>query len=60
MQLSSLRALGALIQECAPRMQLWKGTIVSAVAKCWVGIIDASVEDTGGLSYPSMRLDCLT
>ncbi|KIM83994.1 hypothetical protein PILCRDRAFT_68800, partial [Piloderma croceum F 1598] len=47
MQLSSLRALHVLIDECLPRMPRWKGTILDAVAKCWVGIIDSGVNDPG-------------
>jgi hypothetical protein len=47
MQLVSLRVLGFLIDECLPRMPRWKGTILDAVAKCWVGIIDLGVDDLG-------------
>ncbi|KAF8495225.1 hypothetical protein F5888DRAFT_1713222 [Russula emetica] len=36
LQLTSLRALETVIQECSPRIENWKGTIVEGVAKCWV------------------------
>lgn len=45
LQLSSLRALETVIQECAPRIQYWKGTIVEGVAKCWVALWDAKKSD---------------
>jgi len=47
MQLSSLRALGVLVDECAPRMPRWKGTVIDGVAKCWVGIVDTGIDDPG-------------
>lgn len=47
MQLSSLRALHVLIDECSPRIPRWKGTILDAVTKCWVGIIDSGANDPG-------------
>ena len=46
-QLNSLRTLGFLVDECTPRMLRWKGIILDAVAKCWVGIVDAGVDDPG-------------
>jgi len=51
MQLSSLRALHVLIDECSPRIARWKGTILDAVAKCWVGIIDSGADDPGTRGY---------
>ncbi|KAH9059363.1 hypothetical protein EDB87DRAFT_1622556 [Lactarius vividus] len=47
LQLSSLHALGTVMQECAPRIQYWKGTIVEGVAKCWVALWDANRADEG-------------
>ncbi|KAH8985889.1 hypothetical protein EDB92DRAFT_2024276, partial [Lactarius akahatsu] len=47
LQLSSLHALGTVMQECAPRIQYWKGTIVEGVAKCWVALWDAKKADEG-------------
>jgi len=40
LKLSSLRALTAIIKVCQPRMEFWKGTILSATAKCWVYEVD--------------------
>jgi len=40
LQLSSLHALGTVIQECGRRIENWKGTIVEGVAKCWVVLWD--------------------
>ncbi|KAF8264301.1 hypothetical protein EI94DRAFT_1772709 [Lactarius quietus] len=45
LQLSSLHALGTVMQECAPRIQYWKGTIVEGVAKCWVALWDPKKVD---------------
>jgi hypothetical protein len=45
LQLSSLRALGAVIRECAPRIEHWKGTIVEGLAKCWVVLWDGKKTD---------------
>jgi hypothetical protein len=46
--MSSLHALETVVQECAPCMQYWKGTILEGVAKCWVTLWDAgeAVEGT--------------
>jgi len=45
LQLSSLRALGTVIQECESRIENWKGTIIEGVAKCWVTICDGKMAD---------------
>jgi hypothetical protein len=39
------------MQECAPCMQYWKGTILEGVAKCWVALWDAkeAVEESENL-----------
>ncbi|KAI0260491.1 hypothetical protein BC834DRAFT_900075 [Gloeopeniophorella convolvens] len=47
LQLSSLRALRTVIQECAPRMEKWKGTIIEGVAKCWVVLEDTNASGEG-------------
>ena len=39
------------MQECAPRMQYWKGTIVEGVAKCWVALWDAKKADEGMYAF---------
>ncbi|KAJ7762837.1 hypothetical protein DFH07DRAFT_739057 [Mycena maculata] len=41
LQISSLRALSAVINACPERMTQWKGTILNAVGRCWVGIVDS-------------------
>jgi hypothetical protein len=41
LQISSLRALSALINACPERMPYWKGTILNGVARCWVGTVDS-------------------
>jgi hypothetical protein len=51
LQLSSLRALGTVMQECAPRIQFWKGTIVEGVAKCWVALRDTKKADEGTYAF---------
>ncbi|KAI9512928.1 hypothetical protein F5148DRAFT_972809, partial [Russula earlei] len=45
LQISSLRALETVIQECDHRIENWKGTIVEAVAKCWVMIWDTKMDE---------------
>ena len=45
LQLSSLRALETVIQECYPRIENWKGTIVEGVAKCWAMLWDEKKTD---------------
>ncbi|KAI0276156.1 hypothetical protein BGY98DRAFT_1090357 [Russula aff. rugulosa BPL654] len=45
LQLSSLRALETVIQECSPRIENWKGTIVEGVAKCWVVLLEGERTD---------------
>ncbi|KAJ7490315.1 hypothetical protein B0H11DRAFT_2156580 [Mycena galericulata] len=36
LQISSLRALSAVIDACPERMTRWKGTILNGVGRCWV------------------------
>ncbi|KAH7931416.1 hypothetical protein BV22DRAFT_998586 [Leucogyrophana mollusca] len=45
MQLAALRALGTVIDVCAPRMCKWKCTILEGVGKCWVSLVDSGAED---------------
>ncbi|KAF7982341.1 hypothetical protein HWV62_29056 [Athelia sp. TMB] len=45
LQLVSLQALSVIVKACAPRMHRWKGTILEAVAKCWVVIHDLAIDD---------------
>jgi hypothetical protein len=50
LQLSSARALGALIDVCAGRMYRWKGAIIEAVGKCWITLLDSERVDERGCS----------
>ncbi|KAJ7076314.1 hypothetical protein B0H15DRAFT_864086 [Mycena belliarum] len=50
LQISSLRALSAVIDACPERIPQWKGTILNSIARCWVGIMDAN------LDHPSEQL----
>ncbi|KAJ7783401.1 hypothetical protein B0H14DRAFT_2400764 [Mycena olivaceomarginata] len=45
LQLSSLRALGALVAACPERIPAWKGTILNALARCWVGAVESPDPD---------------
>ncbi|KAF8211565.1 hypothetical protein K438DRAFT_1807537 [Mycena galopus ATCC 62051] len=49
LQISSLRALCALIDACPERIPQWKGTILNGVARCWVGIVDSPENPPDGL-----------
>nr|GAT53888.1 predicted protein [Mycena chlorophos] len=40
LQLASLRALSALFDACPQRIRHWSGTILNAVARCWVGVVE--------------------
>ena len=40
MQLSALHVLGVLLEVCKPRINSWKETILDAIGRCWVGLID--------------------
>ncbi|KAJ6512117.1 hypothetical protein C8R47DRAFT_1093598 [Mycena vitilis] len=44
LQISSLRALSAVINACPERIPHWKGTILNGVARCWVGIMDSATD----------------
>jgi hypothetical protein len=45
LQVSSLRVLEILIDECAPCMPRWKFTILDGVGRCWV-----TLKDSGGIT----------
>jgi len=40
MQLSALSTLEVVLDVCAPRIKFWKGTVLDAVGRCWVQLID--------------------
>jgi len=44
MQVSALRVLGVLLEVCKPRMNSWKETILDALGRCWVELIDEERE----------------
>lgn len=45
LQISSLRVLEVLIEECAPCMPRWKYTILDGIGRCWV-----TLKDSGGIT----------
>lgn len=49
-QLSAVRALMVLIEECAPRMGQWKSTILDGVCRRWVNLIESGTADDSGKS----------
>lgn len=51
LQLSSLRALRTVIQQCSPRIESWKSTIIDGVAKCWVVLLGREQTDGGALQF---------
>jgi Tti2 family len=51
LQLSSLRALGTVIQECSPRIENWRSTILEGVAKCWVVLLGEEQTDEGTVQF---------
>jgi hypothetical protein len=56
LQLSSLRALETVIQECSPRIENWKSTIVEGVAKCWVVLSEGERTDGSKLQVLSFTV----
>ncbi|KAF8809105.1 hypothetical protein BYT27DRAFT_7232472 [Phlegmacium glaucopus] len=40
MQLSALGSIEVILDVCAPRINFWKETILNAIGKCWVQLID--------------------
>ncbi|KAJ7783395.1 hypothetical protein B0H14DRAFT_3507099 [Mycena olivaceomarginata] len=57
LQLSSLRALGALIAACPDRIPAWKGTILNAVARCWLKAALKTVSRALARACPSVLQD---
>ncbi|KAF9485494.1 hypothetical protein BDN70DRAFT_927435 [Pholiota conissans] len=53
LQLSALRALETLLDVCKPRIPSWRETILDAVGRCWVGLID---EERKGSSAGDINL----
>ncbi|PPQ68581.1 hypothetical protein CVT25_005424 [Psilocybe cyanescens] len=46
MQLSAIRVLDTLLDVCKPRIEPWKETILNAIGRCWVGLIDEESSST--------------
>ncbi|KAI5124880.1 hypothetical protein M0805_007310 [Coniferiporia weirii] len=42
LEVTSLRALLSIVQECQPRLHRWKGTIIAGVGKYWIVRCDKS------------------
>uniref|UniRef100_A0A8H7XS72 Uncharacterized protein n=1 Tax=Psilocybe cubensis TaxID=181762 RepID=A0A8H7XS72_PSICU len=40
MQLSAIKVLYTLLDVCEPRIEPWKETILNAIGRCWVGLMD--------------------
>jgi hypothetical protein len=55
LQLSSLRTLETVVQECSPRIEDWKGTIVEGVAKCWVALLEGERTDESEFQVLTLR-----
>ena len=47
LKISSAHALATIVDECAPRMHQWKGTILEGVGKCWVTVVDRGSNEIG-------------
>ncbi|KDR80514.1 hypothetical protein GALMADRAFT_240803 [Galerina marginata CBS 339.88] len=39
-EFSAITVLSTLLDVCGPRIELWKETILDAIGRCWVGLID--------------------
>ena len=46
MQLSALRTIEVILDVCTPRINFWKETILDAVGRCWVQLIDEEQENS--------------
>ncbi|KAI0637670.1 hypothetical protein C8Q77DRAFT_1047712 [Trametes polyzona] len=44
-KLASVRALSTVIRVCRSRIYKWRGTILEAVLKCWVNLVDQKSTD---------------
>ncbi|KAJ7645511.1 hypothetical protein DFH06DRAFT_1211567 [Mycena polygramma] len=60
LQISSLRALSALINACPERIPHWKGTILNGVARCWVGIVDSATDTASTELSQELKTVCRT
>ncbi|KAH9921522.1 uncharacterized protein BXZ73DRAFT_91788 [Epithele typhae] len=46
-KLSSLTALGAVMDACAPRIRRWKSVILDGLLRCWVELAEQGPKETG-------------
>ena len=46
MQLSALSTIEVILDVCTPRISFWKETILDAVGRCWVQLIDEEQENS--------------
>ncbi|KAI0722009.1 hypothetical protein C8T65DRAFT_629979 [Cerioporus squamosus] len=58
-KLSSLRALEAVMEACAPRIHKWRGTILEAVLKCWTDLVDNGEANGPGELKGELQSACL-
>ena len=46
MQLSALSTIEVILDVCTPRINFWKETILDAVGRCWVQLIDEEQQNS--------------
>ncbi|PPQ70481.1 hypothetical protein CVT24_013288 [Panaeolus cyanescens] len=54
-QKSAINVLSTTIDVCAPRIPYWQETILDAVGRCWVAIVDEEREN-GGLPEDALEI----
>ncbi|KAL4261910.1 TTI2 family protein [Pleurotus pulmonarius] len=55
-QFHSTRALGHVIDACAPRIHRWKGSIVDGVGRCWVATQDGGTTNSATVELLRSKL----
>ncbi|KAF8963411.1 hypothetical protein BDZ97DRAFT_1919843 [Flammula alnicola] len=55
LQLSALRVIETLVEVCSPRINSWKETILDAIGRCWVDLIDRERSD-GNASFDELQM----
>ncbi|RPD62074.1 hypothetical protein L226DRAFT_613398 [Lentinus tigrinus ALCF2SS1-7] len=58
-QLSSVRALQAVMKACAPRIYKWRGMVLEAVLKCWTDLADSDEVNGCAELKSELRSTCL-
>lgn len=46
LQVSALKVLVSILGVSAPRINAWKETILDAIGRCWVDIVDEETKET--------------